>query len=102
MTEASHEGRESIRKEIGKSENQLKVLARPLPEEEKPSIEDYKSENRGKLANRKTDYTKVTSKPEEKIQEKYKTPEQVLDEDYNVAPTSTDRQKVKSDNETLR
>jgi hypothetical protein len=65
-------------------------------------MQDYKSENRGELANTKNDYTEVTSKQEETIQEKYKTPEQVLDEDYKVAPTSADRQKVKNDNETLR
>jgi hypothetical protein len=51
---------------------------------------DYKSEDRPALAKTKIDHAEVTSR-----EEKYKTPEQVLDEDYKVAPTSADKEKVK-------
>jgi hypothetical protein len=60
----------------------------------KLSVRDYKSEDRPAPAKTKIDYTEVRSE-EENIQEKYKTPDQVLDEDYKVAPTSAYEEKIK-------
>jgi hypothetical protein len=97
MTESSDQERESIRKELGKLEEKPKepVAAPQLREEEKPSSAlDYKSEDRPALAKTKIDHTEVTSR-DEKIQEKYKTPDEVSDEDYKVAPTSADKEMVK-------
>jgi hypothetical protein len=97
MTESSDKKRESIRKELGKLEEEPKelVAAPQLREEEKPlSVLDYKSEDRPALAKTKIDRTEATSR-DEKIQEKYKTPDQVSDEDYKVAPTSADKEMVK-------
>lgn len=98
MTESSDQERESVRKELGKLEEKPKelVAAPQLREEEKPSssVLDYKSEDRPALAKTKIDHTEVRSR-DEKIQEKYKTPDQVSDEDYKVAPTSADKEMVK-------
>jgi hypothetical protein len=97
MTESSDQERESIRKELGKLEEKPKelVAAPQLREEEKPSsVLDHKSEARPALAKTKIDHTEVRSR-DEKIQEKYKTPDQVSDEDYKVAPMSADKEMVK-------
>jgi hypothetical protein len=102
MTESSDQERESIRKEAGKFEDERKdvVVASPeVGEEEKPSVIDYKSENRPALTKTKIDHAEITSR-QENLQKNYKTPEQVLDEDYKVAPTSTDKEKVRSDKKT--
>jgi hypothetical protein len=93
MTESNHKESESIRKEMVKLEDQPKeVVVGPWvrSEEEKPSVRDYKSEDRPASAKTKIDYTEVRS-GEENIQEKYKTPDQVLDEDYKAAPTSAEQ-----------
>lgn len=99
MTESSDQERESIRKELGKVEVEPKEVivvdaARQLREEKKPTVLDYKSEDGPAVAKPKTDRAEGKSR-EEKIQESYKTPDQVLDEDYKVAPTSADKEKVK-------
>jgi tetrahydromethanopterin S-methyltransferase subunit A len=102
MTEPSDHERESIKKESGKLEEEPKevVAASEEREEEKPSVINYKSEDRAAVAKTKIDHTEVTS-TEEKIQEKnYKTPDQLLDEDYKVAPTSADEKKVRSEKDT--
>lgn len=99
MTESSDQERESIRKELGKVEVEPKEVivvdaARQVREEKKPTVLDYKSEDGPAVAKPKADHLEGKSR-EEKIQENYKTPDQVLDEDYKVAPTSADKEKVK-------
>ena len=98
MTESSDQERESIRKELGKVEEEPKEVVvnvdRQVREEKKPTVLDYKSEDRPGAAKPKTDRAEGKSR-EEKIQESYKTPDQVLDEDYKVAPTSADKERVK-------
>lgn len=99
MTESSDQERESIRKELGKVEVEPKEVivvdaARQVREEKKPTVLDYKSEDGPAVAEPKADHLEGKSR-EEKIQENYKTPDQVLDEDYKVAPTSADKEKVK-------
>jgi hypothetical protein len=98
MTESSDQERESIRKELGKVEEEPKEVVvnvdRQVREEKKPRVLDYKSEDRPAAAKPKTDRAEGKSR-EEKIQESYKTPDQVLDEDYKVAPTSADKERVK-------
>ena len=102
MTESIDQERESIRKELGKLEEEQKdIVASPEvgEEEEKPSVIDYKSENRPAPTKTKIDHAEVTSR-QENLQKNYKSPEQVLDEDYKVAPTSADKEKVRSDKKT--
>lgn len=98
MTESSDQERESIRKELGKVKEEPKEVVvnvdRQVREEKKPTVLDYKSEDRSAAAKPKTDRAERKSR-EEKIQESYKTPDQVLDEDYKVAPTSADKERVK-------
>ena len=99
MTESSDQERESIRKELGRVEVEPKEVivvdaARQVREEKKPTVLDYKSEDGPVVAKPKADHPEGKSR-EEKIQENYKTPDQVLDEDYKVAPTSADKEKVK-------
>jgi hypothetical protein len=97
MMESSDQERESIRKELGKREEEPKEVvaaaAEVLGVDEKPSVLDYKSEDRPALAKTKIHQIELTTR-EEKLQEKYKTPDQLLDEDYKVAPTSADKEKV--------
>lgn len=101
MTESSDHERESIKKELGKLQEGPKEVAAAseVREEEGPSVIGYKSEDRPALAKTNIDHTEVAS-IEGKIQENYKTPDQVLDEDYKVAPTSADEKKVRSEKET--
>ena len=98
MTESSDQERESIRKELGRVEEETKEVvvdaARQVREEKKPTVLDYKSEDGPAVAKPKADHPEGKSR-EEKIQENYKTPDQVLDEDYKVAPTSADKERVK-------
>jgi hypothetical protein len=98
MNESSDQERESIRKELGKVEEEPKEVvvdaARQVREEKKPTVLDYKSEDGPAVAKPKADRPEGKSR-EEKIQENYKTPDQVLDEDYKVAPTSADKERVK-------
>ena len=90
MTESSDQERESIKKDLGKVEEESKEMvvdaARQLREEKKPTVLA--------VAKPKTDRAEGKS-GEEKIQESYKTPDQVSDEDYKVAPTSADKERVK-------
>jgi hypothetical protein len=103
MTESSDEERESVRKELGKLEKEPKeVVAAPVArQEKKPSVIDYKSQDGPALTKTKVEYVEVTS-GEERIQKNYKTPDQVLDEGFKVAPTSADEEKVRSEKETHR
>jgi hypothetical protein len=99
MTESSDQERESIKKDLGKVEEEPKELivvdaARQLREEKKPTGLYYKSEDGPAVAKPKADRAEGKS-GEEKIQESYKTPDQVSDEDYKVAPTSADIERVK-------
>jgi hypothetical protein len=98
MTESGDQERESIKKDLGKVEEEPKEMvvdaARQLREEKKPTVLDYKSKDGLAVAKPKTDRAEGKS-GEEKIQESYKTPDQVSDEDYKVAPTSADRERVK-------
>jgi len=98
MTESSDQERESIKKDLGKVEEEPKEMvvdaARQLREEKKPIVLDYKSKDGLAVAKPKTDRAEGKS-GEEKIQESYKTPDQVSDEDYKVAPTSADKERVK-------
>jgi hypothetical protein len=94
--ESSDQEHESIRKELGKREeepNEVVAAAEVLGVDEKPSVLDYKSEDRQALAKTKIHQIELTAR-EEKLQEKYKTPDQLLDEDYKVAPTSADKEMV--------
>jgi hypothetical protein len=98
MTESSDQERESIRKELGKVEEEPKEVVvnvdRQVREEKKPTELYYKSKDGLAVAKPKTDRAEGKS-GEEKIQESYKTPDQVSDEDYKVAPTSADKERVK-------
>jgi hypothetical protein len=98
MTESSDQERESIKRDLGKVEEEPKEMvvdaARQLREEKKPTVLDYKSKHGLAVAKPKTDRAEGKS-GEEKIQENYKTPDQVSDEDYKVAPTSADKERVK-------
>jgi hypothetical protein len=90
MAESSEQERESIKKDLGKVEDEPKEVlvdaARQLREEKKPTVLA--------VAKPKIDHAEGKS-GEEKIQENYKTPDQVSDEDYKVAPTSADKESVK-------
>jgi hypothetical protein len=98
MTESSDQERESIRKELGKVEEEPKEVtvdaARQVREEKEPTVLTYKSEDRPAVAKPEADRAEGKSR-EEKIQENYKTPDQVSDEDYKVAPTSADKERLK-------
>ncbi len=99
MSESSDQEREAIRKELGKVEEEPKEevvvdAASQVREEKKPTVLDYKSEDGPAVAKPKADRPEGKSR-EEKIQENYKTPDQVSDEDYKVAPTSADKERVK-------
>jgi hypothetical protein len=91
MAEASDGKRDSIKKEIAKGEGQPGEVASSVHEKEKQAIQEYTSEEKPTSAKTKIEYTKV--KPKE---ESYKTPEQLSDEDYKVAPTSADEERVKA------
>ena len=98
MTESSDQERESIRKELGRVEEETKEVVvdatRQVREEKKPTVLDYKSKDGLAVAKPKTERAEGKS-GEDKIQENYKTPDQVSDEDYKVAPTSADKERVK-------
>jgi hypothetical protein len=99
MTESSEQERESIKKDLGKVEDEPKEevvvdAAHQLREEKKPTVLDYKSKDGLAVAKPKTERAEGKS-GEDKIQENYKTPDQVSDEDYKVAPTSADKERVK-------
>jgi hypothetical protein len=98
MTKSNDQERGSIRKELGKLEDERKevIPAPQIEEEEEPSMIEYNSEDKLPLSKIKISPTKVMSR-EEKVQESYKTPEQVSDEDYKVAPTSADEERVRSE-----
>jgi hypothetical protein len=103
MTESSDQERESIRKDLGKVEEEPKEVVvdvdRQVREEKKPRVLDYKSEDGPAVAKPKTHPAEGKS-GEEKIQENYKTPDQVLDEDYKVAPTSADKERISNEKQT--
>jgi hypothetical protein len=98
MTESSEQERESIKKDLGKVEDdpneEVVVDAARQLREEKPTVLDYKSKDGLAVAKPKTERAEGKS-GEDKIQENYKTPDQVSDEDYKVAPTSADKERVK-------
>jgi hypothetical protein len=54
MAEASDREREAINKE--------RQVAPQVKEEDKPSVEDYKSEDKNEMAKTKIEYTEVTPK----------------------------------------
>jgi hypothetical protein len=62
MAEASDREREAINKEP-------RQVAPPVKEEDKPSIKDYKSEDKNEVAKTKIEYTEVTPKEEKEKRE---------------------------------
>jgi hypothetical protein len=60
MAEASDQEREAINKE--------RQVAPPVKEEDKPSVKDYKSEDKNEMAKTKIEYTEVTPKEEKRKQ----------------------------------
>ena len=64
-------------------------------EKEKPSMRDYKSEEKKELGKTKMEYAEIAPEKQRPEQKPYKTPEQITDEDYKVAPTSADQDKTK-------
>jgi hypothetical protein len=91
MAEASDGKRESIKKEIAKGEGQPGEVAPPVHEKEKQAIQECTSKEKPASAKTKIEYAKIIPK-----EENYKTPDQLLDEDYKVAPTSADEERVKA------
>jgi hypothetical protein len=91
MAEESDGKRDSIKREIAKGQGQPGEIAPPVHEKEKQAIQEYTSEEKPASAKTKIEYTKVIAK-----EENYKTPEQLSDEDYKVAPTSADEERVKA------
>lgn len=69
-------------------------FAPSVREGEKPSVQDYKSEDKNEVGRTKMEYTELARKEKPTAKEKsYKTPEQISDEDYKVAPTSADNEQ---------
>jgi len=64
-------------------------------EKEKPSMRDYKSEEKEEVGKTKIEYAEITPEKQRPEQKSYKSPEQITDEDYKVAPTSADQDKTK-------
>lgn len=64
-------------------------------EKEKPSMRDYKSEEKTELGKTKMEYAEIAPEKQRPEQKSYKSPEQITDEDYKVAPTSADEDKTK-------
>jgi hypothetical protein len=60
MAEASDREREAISKKM----KELRQFAPPVKEEDKPSVKDYKSEDKNEMAKTKIEYTEVTPKEE--------------------------------------
>jgi hypothetical protein len=58
MAEASDREREAINREP-------RQVATPVKEEDKPSVQDYKSEDKNEVAKTKIEYTEVTPKQKE-------------------------------------
>jgi hypothetical protein len=57
MAEASDREREAIKE---------RQVAPPIKEEDKPSVRDYKSEDKNEMAKTKIEYTEVTPKEEKR------------------------------------
>ena len=91
MAEASDGKRDSIKKEIAKGEGQPREVAPLIREKERASAREYRSEDKPAPAKTKIEYSEVITK-----EENYKTQEQLSDEDYKIAPTSADEEKVKA------
>jgi hypothetical protein len=98
MTESNEPKRRSMRKELRKLENERKevIPGAKIDKGGESSTIDYNSEDRLAASNMKISPTEVIPR-EQKIQEIYKTPEQVSDEDYKVGPTSADEKRVRSE-----
>jgi hypothetical protein len=98
MTESNEPKRGSMRKELSKLENERKevIPGARIDKGEESSMIHYNTEDRLAASNIKISPTEVKLR-EEKIQDSYKTPEQVSDEDYKVGPTSADEKRVRSE-----
>lgn len=98
MTESKEAERGSMRKELRKLEDERKevIPSAKIDKGKESSMIDYNSEDRLAASNIKISPTDVKLR-EQKIPESYKTPEQVSDEDYKVAPTSADEKRVRSE-----
>jgi hypothetical protein len=98
MTESNKAERGSMRKELRKLENERKVVipGDKIDKGEESSMIDYNTEDRLAASNIKISPTEVKLR-EQQIQDSYKTPEQVSDEDYKVGPTSADEKRVRSE-----
>ena len=98
MTESNEPKRGSMRKELRKLEDERKevIPGAKIDKGEGSPMIDYNSEDRLAASNIKISATEVKLR-EQKIQESYKTPEQVSDEDYKVGPTSADEKTVRSE-----
>ena len=98
ITESNEPECGSMRKELRKLENERKevIPGAKIDKEEESSMIDYNSEDGLAASNIKISPTEIKLR-EQKIQESYKTPEQVSDEDYKVGPTSADEKRVRSD-----
>ena len=97
MTNANDPEQPPVRKELRKSEDERKevIPGAWIDKGKQYSMIDYTSEDRP-AASIKISPAEVIPR-EQKIQESYKTPEQVSDEDYKLGPTSADEKRIRSE-----